>query len=92
MLRFKLQIDANIVKPSVPPEMLKTLIIMAQGSITNTKDLLGAILSQISILIDQKEVDLENLYLATQDGFMFPPNMPINNFIQSEDLQKNGMW
>ena len=45
MLRFKLQIDANIVKASVPSEMLKTLIILPLGSLSNTKDLLSAILT-----------------------------------------------
>ena len=50
-------------------------------------------MTQVSILIDQKTVDLENLYLSTQDGFMFPPNMPVQNLFNINDTEKNaGMW
>jgi hypothetical protein len=78
MLQLKLKLSKNILKANAPKELLKTLICIPKDNIESIKDLLVGILPQISKLIDKEKIILENLYLSTKDGYMMPPNIPLN--------------
>lgn len=48
--------------------------------------MLVGILPQIGKLIDKDNIVIDNLYLSTKDGYMMPPNIPINVLFKKDKM------
>jgi hypothetical protein len=81
----KLQISKSIAKPGIPTEVLKTMLVVDLADKGQCiKNLLSLVTSQVGLFLD-KSILFSNLYLCTSDGFMLPPNMPLEALVYKRE-------
>ena len=79
VLRLKLELSRELLSPTLPSFMCRSLIPIDLDSVTGGKsgatirNLMGTVYKQVKPML-KKGVDASKLYFATSDGFFLPPN------------------